>query len=149
VHGNGKLAEILFGIELLNASVMAASVLPLSTAYSIAEAFGWERGIGRKFKEAPQFFFLYTFVIVVGAGITLFVPSDQLVFVLNLPNVVGGMLLPLILVLMIILCNDRRLLRCHVNGHARNWIAWITTIVMTILTLLIIVTTLFPGLFGG
>ena len=70
VHGNGQLAEILFGIGLLNASLMAASVLPLSTAYSIAEAFGWERGIGRKFKEAPQFFFLYTLIIVVGAGIT-------------------------------------------------------------------------------
>ena len=148
-HGNGQLAEILFGVGLLNASLMAASVLPLSTAYSIAEAFGWERGIGSTFKEAPQFFFLYTFIIVVGAGITLFVPSDRLVFVLNLPNVVGGMLLPLILVLMIILCNDRRLLGRHVNGHIRNWIAWITTIVMTILTLLIIVSTLFPGLFGG
>jgi len=82
VHGNGQLAEILFGIGLLNASLMAASVLPLSTSYSISEAFGWERGIGRKFKEAPQFFFLYTFIIVVGAGITLFVPSDRLVLVL-------------------------------------------------------------------
>jgi Mn2+/Fe2+ NRAMP family transporter len=149
VRGNGQIAKILFGVGLLNASLMAASVLPLSTAYSIAEAFGWERGVGRKFKEAPQFFFLYTFIIVVGAGITLFVPSDRLVFVLNLPNVVGGMLLPLILVLMIILCNDRRLLGRYVNGHFRNWIAWITTIVMTVLTLLIILTTIFPGLFGG
>jgi Mn2+/Fe2+ NRAMP family transporter len=72
-----------------------------------------------------------------------------LIFVLNLPNVVGGMLLPLILVLMIILCNDRRLMGRFVNGHFRNWIAWITTIVMTILTLLIILSTLVPGLFGG
>jgi len=144
VRGNGQLAEYLFAIGLLNASLMAASVLPLSTAYSISEAFGWERGIGRKFKEAPQFFFLYTFVIVVGAGIILFVPSDRLVFVLNLPNVVGGMLLPLILVLIIILCNDRRLLGRYVNGHVRNWIAWTTTIVMTVLTLLIIWTTIFP-----
>jgi Mn2+/Fe2+ NRAMP family transporter len=149
VRGNGHFAAILFGIGLLNASLMAASVLPLSTAYSIAEAFGWERGIGRTFKEAPQFFSLYTFIIVVGAGITLFVPSDRLVFVLNLPNVVGGMLLPLILVLMIILCNDRRLLGRYVNGHFRNWIAWITTIVMTVLTLMIILTTIFPGIFGG
>jgi Mn2+/Fe2+ NRAMP family transporter len=69
--------------------------------------------------------------------------------VLNLPNVVGGMLLPLILLLMIILCNDRRLMGRFVNGHVRNLIAWITTIVMTILTLLIILTTLLPGLFGG
>lgn len=145
----GNYAKILFGIGLLNASLMAASVLPLSTAYSIAEAFGWERGVGRTWKEAPQFLSLYTFIIVVGAGITLFVPADRLVFVLNLPNVVGGMLLPLILILMIILCNDRRLLGRYVNGPIFNVIAWITTIVMSILTLLIIVSTVFPQVFGG
>jgi Mn2+/Fe2+ NRAMP family transporter len=149
VGGNGQIAEILFGIGLLNASLMAASVLPLSTAYSIAEAFGWERGVGRSFQEAPQFLFLYTFIIVVGAGITLFVPADRLVFVLNLPNIVGGMLLPLILVLMIILCNDRRLMGRYVNNLILNAIVWITTIVMTVLTLLIILSTIFPGLFGG
>ncbi len=149
VGGNGQIAEILFGVGLLNASLMAASVLPLSTAYSIAEAFGWERGVGRNFKEAPQFLALYTFIIVVGAGITLFVPRDRLVFVLNLPNVVGGMLLPLILILMILLCNDRRLMGRYVNGRANNIVAWITTIVMTVLTLLIVVTTIFPNLFSG
>jgi NRAMP (natural resistance-associated macrophage protein)-like metal ion transporter len=149
VGGNGRIAEILFGVGLLNASLMAASVLPLSTAYSIAEAFGWERGVGRNFKEAPQFLALYTFIIAVGAGITLFVPKDRLVFVLNLPNVVGGMLLPLILILMILLCNDRRLMGRYVNGRANNIVAWITTIVMTVLTLLIVVTTIFPNLFSG
>ncbi|HZO74821.1 MAG TPA: Nramp family divalent metal transporter [Ktedonobacteraceae bacterium] len=149
VGGNGQIAKILFGVGLLNASLMAASVLPLSTAYSIAEAFGWERGVGRTFKEAPQFLTLYTFVIVMGAGITLLVPKDRLVFVLNLPNVVGGMLLPLVLVLMIILCNDRRLLGRYVNGRILNLIAWFTTIAMTVLTLLIVINTLFPNLFGG
>jgi Mn2+/Fe2+ NRAMP family transporter len=149
VGGNGKLAEILFGIGLLNASFMAASVLPLSTAYSIAEAFGWERGVGRTFKEAPAFLILYTAIIVIGASIILFVPQDRLVFVLNLPNVVGGMLLPVVLVLMIRLCNDRRLMGRYTNGRIFNAVAWITTIVMTILTLLIILTTLFPGLFGS
>jgi NRAMP (natural resistance-associated macrophage protein)-like metal ion transporter len=149
VGGNGRIAEVLFGIGLLNASLLAASVLPLSTAYSIAEAFGWERGVGRTFQEAPQFLFLYTFLIVTGAGITLFVPKDRLVFVLNLPNVVGGMLLPLILVLMILLCNDRRLMGRYTNSRIFNAIAWVTTIVMTVLTALIILTTLFPGLFGG
>ena len=149
VNGNGQIAEILFGIGLLNASLMAASVLPLSTAYSIAEAFGWERGVNRSFKEAPQFLFLYTFIIAIGAGTILFVPADRLVFVLNLPNVVGGMLLPLVLVLMILLCNDRRLMGRYVNGRIRNGVAWVTTVVMTILTLLIILSTLFPGLFGG
>jgi Mn2+/Fe2+ NRAMP family transporter len=128
---------------------MAASVLPLSTAYSVAEAFGWERGVGHSFKEAPQFLTLYTIIIVIGAGITMFVPQGNLVFVLNLPNVVGGMLLPLILVLMIILCNDRRLMGRYVNGPIFNTVAWITTVVMTVLTALIIVTAIFPNLFGG
>jgi Mn2+/Fe2+ NRAMP family transporter len=128
---------------------MAASVLPLSTAYSIAEAFGWERSVSLGFREAPQFLSLYTFIIVVGAGITLFVPTDRLVFVLNLPNVVGGMLLPLVLILMILLCNDRRLMGRYVNGRFLNGVAWTTTVLMTVLTLLIIVSTLFPSLFGG
>jgi Mn2+/Fe2+ NRAMP family transporter len=149
VGGNGQIAEILFGIGLLNASLMADSVLPLSTAYSVAEAFGWERGVGRTFREAPQFLSLYTGIIAVGAGITLFVPTDRLVFFLNLPNVVGGMLLPVILVLMILLCNDRRLMGRYRNGRIFNTIAWTTTIVMTILTLLIILSTLDPALFGG
>jgi NRAMP (natural resistance-associated macrophage protein)-like metal ion transporter len=149
VGGNGQIAEILFGIGLLNASLMAASVLPLSTAYSVAEAFGWERGVGRTFKEAPQFLSLYTGIIVVGAGITLFVPRDRLVFVLNLPNVVGGMLLPVILVLMLLLCNDHRLMGRYRNGRILNAIAWTTTVVMTVLTLLIILSTLFPAMFGG
>ena len=149
VGGNGHLASILFGIGLLNASLMAASVLPLSTAYSVAEAFGWERGVGRAFKDAPQFLILYTSMIVVGAGIVLFVPKDHLVFFLNLPNVVGGMLLPVVLVLMIRLCNDRRLMGRYTNGPIFNTVAWVTTIVMTVLTLLIILTTLFPGLFAG
>lgn len=144
VGGNGRIAEILFAVGLLNASLMAASVLPLSTAYSIAEAFGWERGVGRTFQEAPQFLFLYTFIIVIGAGITLFVPKDRLVFVLNLPNVVGGMLLPLILVLIILLCNDRRLMGRYVNGRVFNVIAWVTTIVMSVLSALIIWSFIFP-----
>jgi Mn2+/Fe2+ NRAMP family transporter len=129
--------------------ILVASVLPPSTAYSIAEAFGWERGVGHTFKEAPQFLSLYTGIIALGAGITLFVPADRLVFVLNLPNVVGGMLLPLVLVLMILLCNDRRLMGRYVNGRIHNGVAWTTTVLMTVLTLLIILTTLFPGLFGG
>lgn len=149
VGGNGQIAAILFGVGLLNASLMAASVLPLSTAYSVAEAFGWERGVGRRFKDAPQFLTLYTAIIILGAGVTLFVPKDRLVFVLNLPNVVGGMLLPMVLVLMIRLCNDRRLMGRYINGRIFNVVAWGTTIVMTILTLLIILTTVFPGLFGG
>ncbi|HCI81384.1 MAG TPA: Mn transporter [Ktedonobacter sp.] len=149
VGGNGHIAAILFAVGLLNASLMAASVLPLSTAYSIAEAFGWERGVGRTFKEAPQFLTLYTFVIVFGAVVTLFVPPTGLVFIINLPNIIGGMLLPLVLVIMIILCNDRRLMGRYVNGPVFNVVAWATTVIMTILTVLIIINALFPQLFAG
>jgi Mn2+/Fe2+ NRAMP family transporter len=85
-------------------------------------------------------------IIVIGAGIVLFVSNKQLVFVLTLPNVVGGMLLPVILILMILLCNDRRLMGRYVNSPIFNIVAWVTTIVMTVLTLLIILTTIFPGL---
>ena len=149
VGGNGHIAAILFAIGLLNASLMAASVLPLSTAYSISEAFGWERGVGRTFKEAPQFLTLYTFVIVFGAAVTLFVPPTGLVFIINLPNIIGGMLLPLVLVIMIILCNDRRLMGRYVNSLAFNIVAWVTTVIMTILTVVIIINALFPQLFAG
>ena len=149
VGGNGHIAAILFAVGLLNASLMAASVLPLSTAYSISEAFGWERGVGRTFKEAPQFLTLYTFVIVFGATVTLFVPPTGLVFIINLPNIIGGMLLPLVLVIMIILCNDRRLMGRYVNGLIFNIVAWATTVIMTILTILIIINALFPQLFAG
>lgn len=149
VGGNGRIASILFAVGLLNASLMAASVLPLSTAYSISEAFGFEHGIGFRFREAPVFLGLYTCIIALGAGVTLLVPSNHLVFVLNLPNVVGGMLLPVILILMLIICNDRRVMGRYANGPIRNIVAWTTTIVMSVLTLLIILSTLFPALFGG
>ena len=100
--------------------------------------------MSRRFKEAPQFLVLYTLIIIIGAGVTLFVPQQSLVFVLNLPNVIGGMLLPVILVLMILLCNNRRLLGRYVNGPVLNIIAWVTTVVMTLLSVLIIWSFIFP-----
>lgn len=129
----GRFAEYLFAIGLLNASLMAAAVLPLSTSYALSEAFGWERGVNRGFTEAPVFLGLYTGLIVFGALLALW-PGAPLFILLWLPNVVGGILLPVILVLMLKLVNDRRLMGQWANGPLRNAVAWATAIAVMILT---------------
>jgi NRAMP (natural resistance-associated macrophage protein)-like metal ion transporter len=140
----GPFAKTLFAIGLLNASVMAAAVLPLSTAYAITEAFGWEGGVNRKFSDAPVFFGLYTFIIILGAVLVL-IPGIPLVVVMNLPNLVGGALLPVILVLMIKLVNDRALMGKYVNGWLFNGIAWATAILVAVLTVMLVVTSFMAG----
>lgn len=129
----GRFASLLFALGLLNASLLAASVLPLSTAYAASEALGWERGVNRGFREAPVFLGLYTGLIVIGALAVLW-PHAPLFILLWLPNVVGGMLLPVILVLMLRLVNNRRLMGRYVNGPIRNAIALATTGVLIVLT---------------
>lgn len=130
----GDFAATLFAIGLLNASLMAAAVLPLSTAYAVCEAFGWERSVNRPFREAPVFFGLFAGLIVVGAAIVL-IPGVPLLILLFLPNVVGGILLPVILVLMLNLVNDRRLLGCWVNTPRQNAVAWVTVAILLALSL--------------
>ncbi len=115
----GQYAKILFALGLLNASLMAASVLPLSTTYAITEAFGFERGINKSFREAPAFIGIYTTLIVVGAGIAMF-PGAPLALITNLPNIVNGLMLPLLLPLLIILVNDKRIMGRYVNGPFAN-----------------------------
>jgi NRAMP (natural resistance-associated macrophage protein)-like metal ion transporter len=129
----GRFASMLFALGLLNASLLAASVLPLSTAYAASEAFGWERGVSRGFRDAPMFLGLYTAMIAIGAMVVLW-PHAPLFILLWLPNVVGGMLLPFILILMLWLVNDKRLMGAYVNGRFRNAIAVVTTVVLIALT---------------
>lgn len=137
----GPYAFALFAIGLLNGSLMAAAVIPLSTAYAVAEAFGWESGVDRSFNEAPQFFGLYTSIIILGAALVL-LPGIPLVFVMNLPNLVGGALLPVILILMLQLVNNRRIMGAYVNGPIFNTIAWVTAAVLILMTALLLVTSL-------
>lgn len=137
----GRFASLLFALGLLNASFLAAAVLPLSTAYAVSEAFGWERGVSRGFREAPIFLGLYTALIVIGA-LTVLWPHAPLFLLLWLPNVVGGMLLPVILVLMLWLVNDKRLMGAYINGPARNLIAVATTVVLIALTAIWLVVTI-------
>jgi Mn2+/Fe2+ NRAMP family transporter len=134
----GSFAAELFAIGLLNASLMAMAVLPLGTAYAVCEAFGWERSVNRGLREAPVFFGLFAGILVLGAAAVL-VPGVPLLVLLFLPNVVGGILLPVILVLMLVLVNDRRLMGRWVNSRRQNVVAWATTWAMIVLTVVYLV----------
>jgi Mn2+/Fe2+ NRAMP family transporter len=141
----GSYSASLFAFGLLNASLFAASVLPLSTAYFLCEGMGWDSGLNKRFRDAPQFYLLYTLLIAFGAIIILF-PEAPLLTIMVLSQVINGSLLPLVLVFMLMLVNNKKLMGEYVNGKLFNVIAWSTTIIMSILTLLLVVTALVPSL---
>jgi len=125
----GQYAFLLFSAGLLNASVFAACVLPLSTAYCVCEGLGFESGVNRRMGEAPVFYGLYTLLIVVGAGVTL-IPSFPLVTMILLSQVLNGMLLPFVLIPMILLINKHDLMGEFVNPRWFNLVAWITVVII-------------------
>ncbi|HOV79244.1 MAG TPA: divalent metal cation transporter [Bacillota bacterium] len=132
----GHWASELFAFGLFNASLFAASILPLSTAYLICEAFGFEAGVDKTWGEAPVFYRLYTFLVAAGAGIIL-IPGIPLIPIMLWSQVINGALLPLVLVFMLKLINDRDLMGDHVNSGIFNFIAWTVTAVMIVLTVLL------------
>ena len=133
----GKFAYILFAVGLFNASLFAASILPISTAYAVCEGLGFESGLDKKFSEAPFFYWLYTGLIVAGAGVILW-PNLPLVKITILSQVVNGAVLPFVLVAMLVLINKRELMGRYVNGLFFNIIAWATTIIMIVLTVMML-----------
>jgi Mn2+/Fe2+ NRAMP family transporter len=141
----GRFASHLFAFGLLNASLFAASILPLATAYSVCEGMGWESGIDKDFKTAPQFFWLYTLLIAFGAALVLW-PQAPLVLIMFVSQVANGILLPFVLLFMLKLANDRELMGKWVNSRGLNAVAWVTTAVMIFLTVLLLLVTLFPSL---
>jgi NRAMP (natural resistance-associated macrophage protein)-like metal ion transporter len=141
----GKYAETLFGVGLFGASMLAAGVLPLATAYSISEALGFEKGVSRSFREAPIFLGVFTFLVAVGAAIAV-IPNLPLIRVLLVTQVINGLLLPVVMLAVLRLVNDRELMGSHVNGPIYNIAAWLTAIIVTILSVLYLLVTLFPGL---
>jgi Mn2+/Fe2+ NRAMP family transporter len=141
----GPYAEKLFAIGLFGASMLAAGVLPLATAYSISEALGFEKGVSRSFREAPIFLGVFTFLIAVGAAIAM-IPELPLIQVLLVTQVINGLLLPVILIAVLRLVNNREVMGAHVNGPLFNVGAWITAIVVTLLSILFLLATLFPSL---
>jgi NRAMP (natural resistance-associated macrophage protein)-like metal ion transporter len=138
----GKWASALFAIGLLNASLFSASILPLSTAYFICEAFGIEAGIDKSWGEAPEFYWLYTILIIVGAGFIL-LPKINLILVMFWSQVINGVMLPFVLIFMLLLINNRDLMGEYVNGWGYNLISWVIVVIMIALTLLMVVTSFF------
>jgi Mn2+/Fe2+ NRAMP family transporter len=144
----GVHAQQLFAVGLVGASLLAAAVLPLSTAFVICEAFGAERSVQRSFAEAPLFFTLFLGLLVFGAGIML-IPGVPVAGVAIGTQTLDGILLPIMLVFIIILANDRRLLGRRSNGPVNNVIAVGLATVLTLLTAILVLSTIFPGLVGG
>ncbi|HXM66774.1 MAG TPA: Nramp family divalent metal transporter [Candidatus Acidoferrum sp.] len=130
----GQYAYILFAVGLFNASLFAASILPLSTAYTVCEGLGFESGVDKKFGEAPFFYWLYTLLIAAG-GAVLLIPNLPLIKIAVLSQVVNGVVLPFVLVFMLLLINKKEIMGAYVNTHLFNAVAWLTTIVMIGLTL--------------
>ncbi|MGA2201401.1 MAG: Nramp family divalent metal transporter [Terriglobales bacterium] len=140
----GDYAYILFSLGLFNASLFAASILPLSTAYTVCEGLGFESGVGRKFSEAPAFYWLYTALIVAGGAVIL-IPGIPLVKIIVLSQVVNGAVLPFVLIFMLFLINKKELMDEYVNKPAFNIIAWATTVIMIGLTVLLVYGTVRGG----
>ncbi len=138
----GRYASTLFALGLLNASLFSAAILPLSTAYVVCEAFGWELGVSRKIREAPVFFGIYTAFIVIGAGIIL-LPIRSLVQTMIASQTLNGILLPFILVVMLILVNDKTLLgEKFVNRRILNAVSIVVISAIILLTLLLVITSI-------
>ena len=123
----GIYSKLLFSLGLVGASTLAASILPLATSYAVCEAMGWESGISKGWRDAPTFFTLYTALIVLGAGLVL-LPDLNLIGIMLVSQDVNGILVPVVLIFMLMLINDRRLMGKYVNGRVYNVLAWATTI---------------------
>ena len=139
----GQYAYLIFAICLANASLLGAIIVPLATAYYICEAMGWEAGVNKSFKEAPQFMWIYTMTIALASAVIL-IPGAPLVFLMVLSAVVNGLLLPFVLIYALFLVNNKKLMGDYVNPKSYNYISWGTVIAITLLTGFLIVATMFP-----
>jgi NRAMP (natural resistance-associated macrophage protein)-like metal ion transporter len=141
----GVYASSLFAFGLFNASLFGACILPLSTAFYICEGMGWESGVNKDFEQAPQFFWLFTIIIALSAGLIL-VPNAPLMSIMFISQVVNGAVLPFVMMFIIKLINDKNLMGSYVNGPVFNIIAWLTVVTMIILTVVMTVDIALPGL---
>ena len=139
----GAWAGLLFAIGLFGASLLAAAVLPLSTAFAVCEVFGFESGVDKSFREAPEFNGIFTGLIVLGVVVALALPAQALVAVLVGTQAINGIILIMVLLFILRLVNNRRLMGRHINGPIFNAIARITAAVLTVLTILLLLGTVF------
>lgn len=140
----GAAAKYLFAFGLAVASLFAACILPLSTAYSVCEGLGLEAGVNRRFNEAPEFYWLYTAIIVLSAGMIL-MPGVPLLKIILTSQILNGLLLPVILVFMALLIRRRELMGEHVNGPIYNVVTWGTIVILVGLALAMVATSVLPG----
>ena len=141
----GRFASALFALGLLNAAIFTASILPLSTAYYVCEAFGFERGIDNRFGEAKVFYGLYLALIVIGAGVVI-IPGAPLLAIIFYSQVLNGVLLPVVLVLMLLLINNKHIMGKWTNGVVFNVVAWTTVVIVAVLTVISTLQTIFPSM---
>jgi len=134
----GDYAFLLFAFGLFNASVFAASILPISTAYTVCEGMGFESGVDKSFREAPFFYWLYTLLIAGGAITVLVLPDAELINFAILSQVLNGVLLPVVIILMLLLINRTDLMGAHKNSRLWNWIAWGTSVIVIAMTLVML-----------
>jgi NRAMP (natural resistance-associated macrophage protein)-like metal ion transporter len=139
----GQYASVFFGISLANASILGAIIVPLATAYYICEAMGWEAGINKTFKDAPQFMWIYTALIVISSLLVL-IPNAPLVFLMVFSSVLNGILLPFVLVFALSLVNNKKVMGEHVNSKGHNYISWATVITLIVLTAALLVMNIVP-----
>ena len=129
----GKYCTWLFAFGLFNASMFAAAILPLSTAYTVCEAFGWESSLDKKFSEAPQFYGLYCFIIFF-SGLIILAPKLPLVSIMFISQVINGLVLPVVMIFILYLINDPRVMMEHTNGRFLNVLSWVAIIFLTVLS---------------
>jgi len=133
----GPYAYLLFAAGLFNASLFAACILPLSTAYSVCEGLGFESGVNHRFREAPIFYWLFTGLIVVGGGVVLW-PRFPLVKMILFSQVINGVLLPIVLIFMTLLINKKKLMHEWTNARFYNFVSWAAVALMIGLTMALV-----------
>jgi Mn2+/Fe2+ NRAMP family transporter len=134
----GPYAFLLFAFGLFNAAFFAASVLPLSTAYTVCEGLGFESGVDKDFRQAPVFYWLYTLLIAGGMAVVL-IPNFPLVEFMIFSQLLNGILLPVVIIFMLLLINRKDLMGRHTNSHWFNAVAWLTAIIVSVLSLMYMV----------
>lgn len=142
----GEYSSFIFALCLANGSLLGAIIVPLATAYYICEAMGWEAGVNKTFKEAPQFMWIYTLTIGL-ASLVILIPGAPLVFLMVLSAVINGLLLPFVLVYALLLVNNKKLMGEYINPKSYNYISWGTVVVIICLTAFLVVTNIIPS--GG
>ncbi|MEK7308213.1 MAG: Nramp family divalent metal transporter [Nitrospirota bacterium] len=139
----GHYATTLFALSLANASILGAIIVPLATAYYICEAMGWEAGINKTFKEAPQFMGIYT-ALIISSSLLVLIPGVPLILMMILSSLLNGILLPFVLVFALFLVNNKRIMGEYTNSRRHNYISWGTVVVLIALTITLLVMTVIP-----